>query len=177
MLILLLKLCLFTKENLVYQVGQWLLVLAADPSTGSWLLCCCFMSSTFMLRGKERRLSLPVPLDHSFTSAHFHGSIISHIQREIFPQIIQSMRSWSRFVKHFVILVGKTLQKSWCTTQMVFRVVLPKVKWLLTFPPAFISVFIAHIHQAVFRKSDVIIFIIVRCDIFLVLHFIILCKH
>lgn len=47
----------------------------------------------------------------------------------------------------------------------------------LDFFPVFISVFIAHIHQALFRKSDVITFMTVICDIFLVLHFIILCRQ
>lgn len=143
-------------------------------------LSCCAAARcqcTLILRGKEKRLSLSVPLDPSFTSAHFHHPIISRIQREIFAQIIQRRKSWSKFVKYFLILVGKALQKSWCTTQMDFRVVLSKLTWLLIFFPVLISVFIAHIHQAVFRKSDVITFIIVRCDIFLVLHFIILCRQ
>lgn len=46
-----------------------------------------------------------------------------------------------------------------------------------SFFSVFISVFIAYIHQAVFKKSDVITFIIVRCGAFLVLHFIILCRQ
>lgn len=120
---ILLKLCLFTPRK------NWFIRLASS----CWCLqqiqalahsCCAavWCQSTFVLGGKERRLSLPVPLDHYFTSAHFHGSVLSHIQKEIFPQLIQSRRSWSKFVKYFVILVGKTLQKSWCTAQMVFKV-------------------------------------------------------
>lgn len=116
------------------------------------LLCCCLKSILLPPKGKERRLSLPVPQEHSFTSAHFHYSIICHIQREIFCQIIQRMRSWSKFVKYFVILAGKTLQRSWCTTQVVFRVVLHKLTWLLIFFPG-LFLYLLNIFIKLYLKS------------------------
>lgn len=129
------------RQKLDCQGGQRLLVPAADPGTAHSCCAAAWCQSTFILRGKERRLSLPVPLDPSFTSAHFHHPIISHIQREIFAQIIQRRKSWSKFVKYFLILVGKALQKSWCTTQMDFRVVLSKLTWLDIFPCAYFCIY------------------------------------
>lgn len=60
---------------------------------------------------------------------------------------------------------------------IVFSFVLSNLTCLLIFFPVFISVFIEHIHQASFRKFDVITAMIERSDIFPVFHFITLCTY